>query len=855
MIPMRTIIAKFGGTSVSTRPTWDNILKISKNHIQNGLKPVLVCSAMSQASNRLEKLIEQALKDTFNDLLQEFIHLHQQLLQTLELDIQLLDNEINTLHQWLTGITLLQHVPAKTHAQILSLGEIMSTKAGYAFLESSGLKCMWYDARLAIKTNAHSADEFANYCQARCLPKTNTQLQKEFIESPYDLIITQGFIGANEKNETVLLGRGGSDTSAALFAAILNAKKCEIWTDVPGIYTANPHQLPQARLLKQLNYDEAQEISSQGAKVLHPMAISPVRQAKIPMAIKYTWNPEHPGTLISLDSDIDAPPVKSIQIKNSITVVAIDTSTMWEEAGFLADIFTIFRKHHFSINLISTSECNVTISLDGQGHERDKLQALLAALNTFCKAKLIEPCSSISLIGHHIRRILPELGSTFELFNHQQVHLMSLASNDLSLNIIVDESKAGKILQQLHQLLIDNNPQSYYYSKSFQEEFNPIPEASKPWWQEHKHKLIDFGKQYAPCYAYHPPVLMEKIVELKKIKSVHTLFYAIKANPNRELLTLIEKTGLSFECVSQYEIEHILELFPDMDRHRILFTPNFAHQSEYAYALAQGVHVTIDSLYPLVHWRELLQGQSIFLRIDPGIGAGHHKYVSTSGDESKFGLNLLDIDEAKHLIDSHQINVLGLHAHAGSGILSPQLWVDTAKLLLSFKELFPLAKILNLGGGLGTPDMPGQLPLNLTELDDALAEFLAPYPDIQIWLEPGRFLVSECGVILARATQEKTKNKVRFVGIDVGMNSLIRPALYGSYHHIANLSRLNEPNLSYAHVVGPICESSDTLGYDRLLPASKENDIFLIANTGAYGYCMSSQYNLRLPPPEYIFEV
>ena len=200
---MRTIIAKFGGTSVSTRPTWDNILKISKNHIQNGLKPVLVCSAMSQASNRLEKLIEQALKDNFNDLLQEFIHLHQQLLQTLELDIQLLDNEINTLHQWLTGITLLQHVPAKTHAQILSLGEIMSTKAGYAFLESSGLKCMWYDARLAIKTNAHSADEFANYCQARCLPKTNTQLHKEFIESPYDLIITQGFIGANEKNETV----------------------------------------------------------------------------------------------------------------------------------------------------------------------------------------------------------------------------------------------------------------------------------------------------------------------------------------------------------------------------------------------------------------------------------------------------------------------------------------------------------------------------------------------------------------------------------------------------------------------------------------------------------------------------
>ena len=129
------------------------------------------------------------------------------------------------------------------------------------------------------------------------------------------------------------------------------------------------------------------------------------------------------------------------------------------------------------------------------------------------------------------------------------------------------------------------------------------------------------------------------------------------------------------------------------------------------------------------------------------------------------------------------------------------------------------------------------------------------FPDIQLWLEPGRFLVAECGVILAKATQEKTKNKVRFVGIEIGMNSLIRPALYGSYHQIVNLSRLDDPHKSFAHVVGPICESSDTLGYDRMLPQTHENDLILIATTGAYGYCMSSHYNLRSPAAEKIFHI
>ena len=166
---------------------------------------------------------------------------------------------------------------------------------------------------------------------------------------------------------------------------------------------------------------------------------------------------------------------------------------------------------------------------------------------------------------------------------------------------------------------------------------------------------------------------------------------------------------------------------------------------------------------------------------------------------------------------------------------------------------FPNAKVINLGGGLGLAEKPGQLPLDINVLNESLLAVKLRYPHLSFWLEPGRFFVAESGIILAKVTQCKEKGKVRFIGVETGMNSLIRPALYGSYHHIVNLSCLNHENTGFAHIVGPICESGDTLGYDRLLPTTQENDIILIANTGAYGHCMSSSYNMRPPAKEIVF--
>jgi bifunctional diaminopimelate decarboxylase / aspartate kinase len=307
---------------------------------------------------------------------------------------------------------------------------------------------------------------------------------------------------------------------------------------------------------------------------------------------------------------------------------------------------------------------------------------------------------------------------------------------------------------------------------------------------------------------------------------------------------------VNFECVSPGEIEAVLRVLPDLDRSRILFTPNFAPRAEYEWALGQGVWVTLDNLYPLRAWGELFRDREIFIRADTGQGRGHHEHVRTAGVHSKFGVPMFEMAELKSLADQAGARVVGLHAHTGSGVLNPQAWRSTGERLTELLEYFPAVRYMDLGGGLGVPEKPGQQPLDMPALDAALKDIRRASGDLQLWLEPGRYLVAQAGVLVALVTQTKGKGDVQYVGISTGMNSLIRPALYGAYHEIVNLSRLDEPATEVVTVVGPICETGDRLGSDRLLPPCREGDVILIANAGAYGHAMSSHYNLRDPAVE-----
>jgi diaminopimelate decarboxylase/aspartate kinase len=345
--------------------------------------------------------------------------------------------------------------------------------------------------------------------------------------------------------------------------------------------------------------------------------------------------------------------------------------------------------------------------------------------------------------------------------------------------------------------------------------------------------------------VYDRNTVIEAAEKLTQLKNVDRILYAVKANFNADLIKALDSSGVDFECVSPGEVEWLEEVIPDLSMSRILFTPNFAPRDEYAWALERGLQVTLDNLYPLQAWPDLFNGQKLFVRIDPGQGRGHHEHVKTAGVHAKFGVPRFEVAELKSLVAAAGAEVVGIHAHSGSGILDPNNWRTVAGELVQIAEQFPAVETIDLGGGLGVLEKPGDRPIDLSTVDATLAEIKQAYPMYKLWLEPGRYIVAQAGVLLTRVTQTKGKGEMRYIGVGTGMNSLIRPALYGAYHEIVNLTRADQAPSETVTIVGPICETGDRLGRDRLLPPTEEGDVILIANAGAYGYVMSSRYNMR----------
>jgi diaminopimelate decarboxylase/aspartate kinase len=372
------------------------------------------------------------------------------------------------------------------------------------------------------------------------------------------------------------------------------------------------------------------------------------------------------------------------------------------------------------------------------------------------------------------------------------------------------------------------------------------------WWRERRQALLDALVDRDCAYVYDTRTAAARARSLRDMRSVARVFYAIKANPHPALLLAVAAEGLGFECVSCAEIGHVLQTIPGIARERLLFTPNFAPRDEYRWALESGIRVTVDNLDVLRSWTGLFRGREILLRLDTGHGHGHHEKVRTAGLHSKFGVPPEEFGELPQAAAEAGATVVGLHAHAGSGHFEIAGWVEAARVLGAEAARFPVARILNMGGGLGVPDRPGEAPFDLAAFDAALAEFRAAHWRSELWIEPGRYVVADAGVLLARVTQTKGKGAKRYVGVATGMNSLIRPALYGAWHEIVNLTRLDEPADQTCTVVGPICESGDELGSDRRLPRCEEGDVLLIANAGAYGRVMASNYNLRPPAVELV---
>ncbi|MGO4702275.1 bifunctional aspartate kinase/diaminopimelate decarboxylase [Dyella sp. 2RAB6] len=855
------IVMKFGGTSVATLPRWQNIRELVASRRAEGARVLVVVSALTGITDALKQMCAQEHQGKRVEAARAIAQRHYDLLDHMQLAVPA------TLAQRLSDLAkLAEEGPGALGelawaALVQAHGELMSSALGAAFLSHSGLSTEWLDARdclaaVALPNQNERTKLLSAMVEARPDPALNARLAELG-----EVFITQGFIAREVQGRTVLLGRGGSDTSASYFGALLKAQRVEIWTDVAGMFTANPRQVPGARLLQRLDYEEAQEIASTGAKVLHPRCLSPLREPRVPMLIKDTNRPELEGTVIGPEVREHAPSVKAISARKGITLVSMESVGMWQQVGFLADVFAQFKQHGLSVDLIGSAETNVTVSLDPTENllDSDAIAALASDLAKVCRVKVIAPCAAITLVGRGMRSMLHTLSGVLAEFGQIRVHLISQSSNNLNLTFVVDENVVDDLLPHLHELLIAagalRTDDSALFGPSWQALYGSgdvlTPAAS--WWRTaERERLLKLGAERTPRYVYHLPTVRQQARELKSLGAVDRLHYAVKANTHPAILKALAEEGFGFECVSPGEMKAVMAAVPESAP--LLFTPNFAPRADYEWALTTRATISLDALYQLENWGELFRGREIVLRVDLGRGLGHHEKVRTGGSGSKFGLPVELIDPFLRLADTHGVIVRGLHAHLGSGILDEGHWGEVYGQLASLAERIGSVAFLDIGGGLGVPSHPGEARLDIAALDRVLRGVKAAYPHYQLWMEPGRYLVADAGVLLARVTQQKGKGAWRYLGVDTGMNSLIRPALYEAWHEIVNLSRLDEPATGLFQVVGPICESGDVLGTDRRMPEAQEGDVVLVAQAGAYGKVMSSPYNMRDEAEEVILD-
>ncbi|MCK6371964.1 MAG: aspartate kinase, partial [Gammaproteobacteria bacterium] len=323
------LVLKFGGTSVSTSANWKIIGELLVERLAAGYRPVVVHSALAGVSNRIQAVLDDAISGAYREGLAGIAAAHLELARDMQLDgAALVGEQLQELERLLSGIHLIGEVSSRVHARAMAFGELMATTLGAAFLRRQGLAAQWLDARLLMRSiDPPNANDRVRFLNASCDFEADAALQERCREVD-GVVVTQGFIASNSAGDTVILGRGGSDTSGAYFAAKLQAAGLEIWTDVPGIFSANPRVVDGARLLRTLSYAEAQEIASTGGSVLHPRCIAPVRRHGIPLRIKDTTRPEFPGTLVTQDAGSDAPQVKAILGRAGVTLVSMETLGM-----------------------------------------------------------------------------------------------------------------------------------------------------------------------------------------------------------------------------------------------------------------------------------------------------------------------------------------------------------------------------------------------------------------------------------------------------------------------------------------------------------------------------------------------
>lgn len=368
-------------------------------------------------------------------------------------------------------------------------------------------------------------------------------------------------------------------------------------------------------------------------------------------------------------------------------------------------------------------------------------------------------------------------------------------------------------------------------------------------------QLLSIAKEFGtPVYVYHADKIKEQFVKMTTaFKEVDTrFFYACKALTNINILRYIHSIGCGIDCSSINEVK--LALHAGVPADKILYTSNGIAFEEIEEAVAANVHVNIDSLSNLEKFgKRYGNSYPVGIRMRPNILAGGNLKISTGHEKSKFGIPLEKLEDLKEIVATYNINVKTLHIHTGSDIKDADVFVNGIKVLGDLVPHFPTLQVIDLGGGFKVPYEPEGDETDMPLIAKKLKAFLETHlftggKKYQLWFEPGKYLVSECGYFLTQVNVMKESGTTVFAGVNTGLNHLIRPMFYDAYHHIENLSNPTGEEKIYT-VTGYICET-DTFAPDRKLHEVREGDYLVFYNAGAYGFEMSSNYNSRYRPTE-----
>ena len=369
--------------------------------------------------------------------------------------------------------------------------------------------------------------------------------------------------------------------------------------------------------------------------------------------------------------------------------------------------------------------------------------------------------------------------------------------------------------------------------------------------------LEEYG---SPLYVYNEDIIRGNLKRLAGLitKYPYVTNYSIKANSNLSLLKIALEEGLNCDAMSEGEIRLLMKagFTPD----RIFYVPNNVSREELQFAVDNNIMTSLDSIDQLDLYGQINPGGRCAVRLNPGVGAGHHEKVVTAGKNTKFAITDDQLDTLFEVAAKHDLKIAGINQHIGSLFMNPAPFLESVKNLLAMAKRFGKLEFIDFGGGYGVPYhkvSEGEKPFDFDtfekEFEKVLDKFVEDVGYVPLFkTEPGRYAFCEGGVLLGRVYAVKYNAGRKYAGTDIGMNILTRPSLYGSWHDIEVIrdGKVVTDNPEYVTVTGNICESGDIIAKERLLPEIKTNDIACVLDAGAYGYSMASNYNMRLRPAE-----